>query len=233
MKIVIISDIHGNYDALSALPESYDELWVLGDLVNYGPQPGEVVDFVRDKATLTVRGNHDQCIGFGDNPRCSPAFWDMAESTRQFSSAVLGGAGKYYLRAMPERAEVMRGDTRFFLCHATPSDPLYEYRRVESDKWVDDCKRLNADVVLVGHTHTPFIRRFDRQVLLNPGSLGQPKTGKPDACYAVWEDGEVSLHTFPYPVERTVEKIRMMPVSMTIQHRLIAVLESGGIPPVN
>ncbi len=50
MKIVMISDIHGNFDALNALSESYDELWVLGDLVNYGPQPREVVDFVRQHA---------------------------------------------------------------------------------------------------------------------------------------------------------------------------------------
>lgn len=59
MKIVIISDIHGNFDALSALPEVYDELWVLGDLVNYGPDPVAAVDFVRSKAAVVVCGNHD------------------------------------------------------------------------------------------------------------------------------------------------------------------------------
>jgi fructose-1,6-bisphosphatase len=63
-KIVILSDIHGNYEALKALPEDYDELWVLGDLVNYGPQPSEVVEFVREKASLVVRGNHDDSVAF-------------------------------------------------------------------------------------------------------------------------------------------------------------------------
>ena len=229
MKIVIVSDIHGNYDALSALPESYDELWLLGDLVNYGPQPGEVVNFVKDKAFLAVRGNHDQCIGYGDDPRCSTAFRDMAQATRRYSSAIVSVAQKQYLRSLPQCAEAKRAHTRFFLCHATPSDFLYEYRSAESNKWLDDCVQLRADVILVGHTHMPFIRSFDRQVLVNPGSLGQPKTGNREACYAVWEDGQVSLRTFPYPIEKTIEKISLMPVDKVIQRQLISVLQSGGL----
>ena len=72
MKIVIISDLHGNYDALSALPESGDELWVLGDLVNYGPQPRAVLNFVRSHAAAVVRGNRDHAVGFDVDPRCTP-----------------------------------------------------------------------------------------------------------------------------------------------------------------
>jgi len=230
MKIVILSDIHGNYDALSALPESYDEYWVLGDLVNYGPEPGRVVDFVRNTTTTVVRGNHDQCIGYEDDPRCSAAFREMAEATRRFSNSVLTGEQKRYLRSLPEQAETTRDHTRFFLCHATPSDPLYEYRNADSRKWLDDCAQLRADVILVGHTHIPFVRPLGRQVLVNPGSLGQPKTGQSDACYAVWEEGQVSLRTFRYPVEKTIEKIRSMPLDKIIQQQLIAVLECGGRP---
>lgn len=230
MKIVIVSDIHGNYDALSALPESYDELWVLGDLVNYGPQPKEVVDFVKDKASLVVRGNHDQAIGYGDDPRCSRRFRDMAEATRRFSSAKLA-AEKPYLRSLPLQTITARSESRFFLCHATPSDPLYEYRTADSDKWADDCVQLSADVIFVGHTHIPFVRSFDRQVLVNPGSLGQPKTGKPDACYAVWENGRIELRSYAYPVAKTIDKIRLMPIGKGIQQDLIRVLESGGLPP--
>jgi len=231
MKIVIVSDIHGNLDALSALPEQYDELWVLGDLVNYGPEPKEVVDFVMEKADIVVRGNHDQCLGYGDDPRCSAQFREMAEATRRFSESVVTTSQKEYLRSLPERLELTRAQTRFFLCHATPSDPLYEYRRAESEKWIDECVQLRADVILVGHTHMPFIRSFNRQTLVNPGSLGQPKTGKPDACYAVWENGQVGLRSYKYPVGDTAAKIRAMPIAKDIQQKLIAVLESGGLPP--
>jgi putative phosphoesterase len=231
MKIVIVSDIHGNYDALESLPESYDELWVLGDLVNYGPEPKQVVDQVKEKATLVVRGNHDQSIGYGDDPRCSAQFREMAETTRRFSDAVLTSEQKLYLRSFPLRVEALRGGTRFFLCHATPSDPLYEYRKAESDRWSGDCAPLGADVILVGHTHTPFIRSVDRKTVVNPGSLGQPKTGTPDACYAVWEDGQVNLRRYSYPSDRTVEKIRRMPIDKNIQEKLVGVLKSGGLRP--
>ncbi|MGB6484295.1 MAG: metallophosphoesterase family protein [Candidatus Acidiferrales bacterium] len=230
MKIVIISDIHGNFDALSALPETYDELWVLGDLVNYGPQPKEVIDFVRDKATLAVRGNHDQSIGYGDDPRCSPRFREMAEATRQFSNAVVTSEQKLYLRSLLPQINLVRSQTRFFLCHATPTDPLYEYRKAESEKWVEDCTELDAAVILVGHTHIPFIRSLNGQTVVNSGSLGQPKTGKPDACYAVWENGQFSLRSYRYPIDKTIDKIRLMPVSKKIQQDLITVLESGGLP---
>jgi putative phosphoesterase len=230
MKIVILSDIHGNYDALESLPESYDELWVLGDLVNYGPEPKQVVKQVNEKATLVVRGNHDQSIGYGDDPRCSAKFREMAEVTRQFSDSVVTAEQKSYLRSLPLRVEAVRGGSRFFLCHATPSDPLYEYRMADSDRWSGDLAQLGADVILVGHTHTPFIRSVDGKTVVNPGSLGQPKTGTPDACYAVWEDGEVSLRHYAYPLDRTIEKIRLMPIGKNVQEKLIRVLRSGGTP---
>jgi len=231
MKIAIISDVHGNYDALSAFPESYDELWVLGDLVNYGPQPKEVVDFVRDNATVVVRGNHDQCIGYGDDPRCSQRFREMAEATRRFTEAVVTMNQRLYLCSFPLKLNLVREQTRFLLCHATPSDPLYEYRTEESEKWADESARLPADIILVGHTHIPFVRSFDGRTVVNPGSLGQPKTGKPEACYAVWENGRLDLRTYSYPVGKTAEKIRRMPVNSLIQQKLISVLECGGIPP--
>jgi len=101
MKIVIISDVHGNYDALSHLPEDYDQLWVLGDLVNYGPQPAEVVNFVRSRAAHVVRGNHDHCVGFGEALRCTPRFREMAEATRSYTDAILSEDDKKYLRNLP------------------------------------------------------------------------------------------------------------------------------------
>ncbi len=231
MKIAIISDVHGNYDALSAFPESYDELWVLGDLVNYGPQPKEVIDLVRDKATAVVRGNHDQCIGYGDDPRCSPQFREMAEATRRFTEAVVTSEQRLYLCSFPLKLDIVRDRTLFLLCHATPSDPLYEYRTEASDKWKDDCARLPADIILIGHTHIPFVRYIDGRIIMNPGSLGQPKTGKPEACYGVWDNGRVHLRTYSYPVGKTAEKIRRMPVASFIQQKLISVLQAGGMPP--
>jgi predicted phosphodiesterase len=81
VNILIISDVHGNAEALNALNDSYDELWVLGDLVTYGPEPAEIVRQLRQGASLIVRGNHDHAVGYDVDPRCSPKFRAMAEAT--------------------------------------------------------------------------------------------------------------------------------------------------------
>jgi len=229
MKIVIISDLHGNFDALSALREHYDELWVLGDLVNYGPQPSRVVDFIRARAALIVRGNHDQAVGFDEDPRCAPRYREMAEQTRRFSLSVLTNSEKEFLRKLPLQVETKRGDTRFYLCHAKPSDPLYGYCAEESDLWGAELQQVQTDVLLVGHTHTPFIRKIGGQIVANPGSLGQPKTGKPDACYAVWEDGRLELRQFHYPVESAVARLDNLPLSREVRQDLTTVLRTGSL----
>jgi putative phosphoesterase len=231
MKIVIISDLHANCEALSALPETYDELWVLGDIVNYGPQPKETVEFVRNNASVTVRGNHDHAVGYDTDSRCTPAYAGMAEETRQFSLSALSNSDKEFLRNLPLSVVTQRNETRFYLCHAMPSDPLYGYCPRDSEQWEQEALRVQADFILVGHTHTPFIRQAGGKTIVNPGSLGQPKTGGTEACYAVWQNHSFELKSFPYPIEATITKIRSMPVSKEVQDSLIAVLRSGGELP--
>src|ERR1700691_5675619 len=101
MKIVVISDIHANLEALNALPEWGDELWVLGDLVDYGPNPREVVSLLRSRAELVIRGNHDQAVGFEDDPRCNPRFRKMALETRDFTIRMINGDLTRYLQQLP------------------------------------------------------------------------------------------------------------------------------------
>jgi putative phosphoesterase len=229
LKIVIIADLHGNYEALQALPEGYDELWALGDLVNYGPEPAAVVDFVKDKSTVTVRGNHDHSIGYDVDPRCTPRYHKMAEATRQYTASVLSSDQKEFLRELPLHVELQRQDKRFYVCHAKPSDPLHGYCPEDSDDWVHEVDGVPADVVIVGHTHTPFIRRIGDRQVVNPGSLGQPKTGKPDACYAVWADGAFELKSFPYAVDKTVGRLQALSFPHDVEKDLITVLRTGSV----
>ncbi len=232
MRIVIVSDIHGNFDALSKLPEKYNELWVLGDLVNYGPEPGAVIDFVNSNAWLIVRGNHDHAVGFNEDPRCSARFREMAEATRRFTDSVLSFGHKHFLQQLPPFAETERGNTRFYLSHAIPSNPLFGYCEADSSQWFEEIKSVDADVILVGHTHVPALRTFGRRFVVNPGSLGQPKTGSPEARYAIWEDGKIELKSYSYPVEPAVAKVQALPIQDTLRHELSAILRTGEVPPV-
>lgn len=228
MRIAIISDIHANFEAVQAFRETYDELWVVGDLVNYGPAPGAVVDWVRQHASRAIRGNHDHAIGFDTDPRCSIPYQAMAAETGRYTASVLTDEQKSYLRSLPLSIERVLNGQRVCLFHAIPSDPLFGYLPAESDRWVEELEVSGADLLIVGHTHTPFIRQFGPKTVLNPGSLGQPKTGNPDACYAVWQDGNVELKTYPYSYERTVEAIRSLPICTSIQDQLVHVLVTGG-----
>ena len=150
LKIVIITDLHGNCEALRCLPEAHDELWVLGDLVNYGPDPAAVVDIVKAKSTVTVRGNHDHSIGYEVDPRCGARYQKMAETTRQYTASVLNKSQKEFLRELPLHVDLQRQNKRFYLCHAKPSDPLYGYCPEDSDDWIREVDSVPADVLLVG-----------------------------------------------------------------------------------
>jgi putative phosphoesterase len=231
MKICIISDLHANLEALEALPAEYDELWVLGDLVNYGPDPAAIIDFVRSRASTVIRGNHDHSVGFDTDCRCSPRFRSMAEATRDFTASILSTTDKQYLRKLATSARRQVDGKIFSMCHATPSDPLYEYRAPDSPLW-ERPEELTpiADIILAGHTHLQFSRRVGERVIANPGSLGQTKAGDPRARYAMWHEGRLDLKTLEYPVEKTVAKILSMPLSDLVKRDLIQVLRTGRSP---
>ena len=228
MKLLILSDIHGNLDALDAIRKSYDELWVLGDIVNYGPEPGEALEAVRATASIVVQGNHDHAVGHCDDSRWSARFREVAEATRRFTSSQLSGSQKAYLRSLPVKVQVEREGVRFYLTHATPSDHHYGRIAADSDDWVAELERLDADVLLVGHSHMPFIRRIGGKVIVNPGSVGQPRSGDARASYAVWDDGEFILRKAHYPVETTIAKLKLLGFKETVEQELAATLRTGG-----
>lgn len=231
MKIVIISDIHANLAALATFPESqYDQLWCIGDLVDYGPNPHEVVEWVRTNATVVLRGNHDYAAGFNADPQCSSRYKKLAAETLRLTLQLCTKEDLSYLKNLPVYREILVGSTRFYLVHATPTDPLFGYCPEHSPAWREQVNCIDADVLVVGHTHTPFLRREGKTTILNPGSLGQPKTGRPQACYAIWEDGEMFLKEYEYPIEETIRGIRAMPIAPDDQDALITVLRTGEVP---
>jgi putative phosphoesterase len=228
MKIAIVSDIHANLAALEAFPEEdYDQLWCLGDLVDYGPRPHEVIQWVRNHATAAVRGNHDHAVGFGVDPQCSLPYKRLASETMRYTQGVCTKDDLGFLRDLPVQKNVALGTQRFYLVHAAPTDPLFGYRPQASELWDKEIQWINGDVLVVGHTHTPFIRQVGGCTIVNPGSLGQPKTGRSLACYAVWEDGEISLKEYQYPLQKTIRQLWEMPLSKQDIEELIAVLKTG------
>jgi protein phosphatase len=228
MRVVIISDVHANMEALEALPTTGDQLWVLGDLVNYGPDPVAVVDWIREHAAVVVQGNHDRAAATGEDPRCSAPFRELSCAMLAYTRANQRLDQREYLGGLPLTSAVKVEGFSFFLCHAAPSQPLFGYVTADSPQWEKESEIAAANVLLTGHTHIPFIRTSGERIVANPGSIGQPKTGSPVASYAVW-DGRLELHSYRYDCETTARKIEKLPIPQNVKSDLIGVLRTGGL----
>jgi predicted phosphodiesterase len=165
--------------------------------------------------------------GEGNAARVGPIKSNL-KATRRFTSSQLSGAQKAYLRSLPVKVQAEREGVRFYLTHATPSDPHYGRIAPNLDDWVAELEKLDADVLLVGHTHVPFIRRIGGKVIVNPGSVGQPRSGDARASYAVWDHGEFILRKAHYPVETTIAKLKLLGFKETVEQELAATLRTGG-----
>jgi putative phosphoesterase len=232
MKILVISDLHANWPALEAVlsAESFDRLFVIGDLVSYGPHPQEVVEFVQGRADLVVRGNHDNALALAVDCRCAPSSKPLAEATRAVHRTLLSADQIQWLGHIPLTATAREVGRTFYAVHASPRDHLFRYTLIPtaSDEHVrKQVGAVRADYVLLGHTHFPMLRRAGRRLVLNPGSVGQPRDGDPRAAYAVIEDGVVTLKRAAYDIERTVGDLKQMPLARAVVDQLSAILRSG------
>ncbi len=166
------------------------------------------------------------------NSRCSAPFREMARAMQEYTESVLSEDRKSFLRQLPQTARASAGGRRFFLCHATPSDPLYAYMPKDASEWAAEAATADADFILAGHTHNPFILNAAGLQVANPGSVGQPKHGRPEACYALWEDGVFTFRSHAYDVEKTVSKLRALPIEPRISRALAETLMTGRGPAV-
>lgn len=232
MRILVISDIHANWPALQAIidAEPYDCLMVGGDLVSYGPHPSEVVDFIRSHATMCVRGNHDEALAHDVDCRCAPASKPLAEATRAVHRSMLSHSQVRYLGSIPLTGELRVDDKTLFSVHASPQEHLYRYTLtpdLPEARLQAEITGVVGDLILLGHTHFPMIRRIGGQIVINPGSVGQPRDGDPRASYAVIVDGVHELRRAAYDIERTVRDLRAISLAPAIANELTSILRNG------
>lgn len=224
MRILILSDIHANYVALKAVIEAekeYDRLFFLGDIVDYGTQPGPCLDFIRQNADLVIRGNHDQALGFDAECGCRGDFLSMSLTTRAWHRTLLSDEDRAYLRMLPLEAWTTVAGRNFYLTHGAPG-AINRY--CERDAIIETVADVDAEVVLVGHTHVQWARQVDGRWIANPGSVGLARDWGGEACYAIWEDGVGTLHRIPYPVEQSVSEVEESPLDAEVKKALVHVL---------
>ncbi len=233
MRILIFSDLHSNLEALSALnmcETPPDALFFLGDAIGYGPDPAACVAWLRAYVQHAVRGDHDHATATGAEFAASAEDDALARATCEHTLRQLRSDDLRWLAALPTTARIELGGARFFLAHASPRAPLtraLDIATASENSLRAEFEGIDADVILLGHTHVPAIRRAGSAHLVNPGSLGQPRHGSPSATYAVWEDGHLQIKHIDYDSHPTQNKLRLMMLDPEITERLEEILAHG------
>jgi predicted phosphodiesterase len=239
MRIAVLSDIHGNLPALEAVLSAlapYDAVWQLGDIVGYGPQPDEVVERLAAEHALGVRGNHDSAaIGLLD----TDSFNDDARAAVEWTAERIAPRTREWLSALPLRSV----DEPFTMVHGSPRDPTWEYIYSASVARAN-LAAFATPHCLVGHTHIPLVfRQRDGRVegvqvgaaasyefgaerlVVNPGSVGQPRDGDPRASALILDTNARTLEW--RRVEYPVERVQKLMTQLGLPRRLIARLQFG------
>jgi predicted phosphodiesterase len=227
MRCLVLSDIHSNLEAFQAVLDdagAVEQVWCLGDVVGYGPDPNDCVELLRSLPHLCISGNHDWAtLGKLDLDDFNPD----AREANLWNRQELFDENLAYLDGQPEK--LVEG--QFTLSHGSPRHPIWEYIIYTATAQAN-FSFFDTPICLVGHTHTPVIFRLesrddtevcepmapalDRPVslaaarfIVNPGSVGQPRDGDPRASYAILDTEALTVEhrRVAYPVEKTQAKM--------------------------
>ena len=215
MEVGVISDVHGNKVALEAVLDDMppvDALVCAGDVVGYNPCPADCVEAMRERSVPTVMGNHDRAVvtdsGF--------AFNSMAGAGVQHARETLNESHVEWLAGLPRsRCEF---DGRVKLVHDHPEDQdHYTFPEEFGRHLLGD-----EGVLVLGHTHVQYHEEYDDGIVMNPGSVGQPRDSDPRAAYAVLdlEDLSVTEHRAAYDIDRVKQAVAEAGLPSRIGERL-------------
>jgi predicted phosphodiesterase len=241
MRFAFISDIHGNLEALEAVfdditQQTVDEIVCLGDIVGYGANPNECAELVREKCTAILLGNHDAAAV---NLLGTHHFNSHAKIAIEWTASNLKNDIRSFLLSLPLTA----ARETLTLVHSTPYEPNMWYYITSLEEAAFNFQYFDTAACLVGHTHIPIIIVMDKQkevyvhqnlhinlkemndarLLINVGSVGQPRDRNPDSCYAILDtsSGDFSYRRIPYNIEKTQSKMRKIKMPDFLISRLV------------
>lgn len=229
MKIAVISDIHSNLVALSTalrhiMEQDVDEIFCLGDIVGYGPDPGPCVDLVQKVCKVCVRGNHDEAVALERGVEVLPRDGQFAarHNREQLSDSQIS-----FLANLPY-THVEHGCT---FVHATPRDPELWVRFDSISDVAVQFEHMQTPICFIGHTHMPAVMadrigvfrvRKGPRYIINCGSVGQPRDSDPRLSYGVFDTDEILYkhHRIQYDIKETAERILSAGMPRSLASRL-------------
>ena len=243
MRYAIVADIHANLTAFMAVLEDIErrgeveEMWCLGDIVGYGPDPHECIELLRQTNHVCVAGNHDlAAVGRIETTEFNPD----AVAASEWTTGQLTARDKDYIKSLP----LVIDKEDFTLVHGSPREPIWEYVLSISGAR-ENFAYFKSKFCLVAHTHVPAVFNYDeggdcsfhpfsaneelvlggKRLIINPGAVGQPRDGDPRASYAIYDSKSRRLRLYRVPYDIAATQARM--VEQKLPMRLVARLSHG------
>ena len=214
MRLALVSDIHGNHYALTAVltairQKKIDTLLITGDFVGYYFWPVEVMQLLETWNVVAIRGNHERML---EKARTDKNFLQMVNS--KYGSGLnialdqLDSIAIDWLTGLPDSLVYDSHNSRLLLCHGSPWDgDEYVYPDTERET-LDKYTSLDVQWVVQGHTHYPMIRKFGDVTVINPGAVGQPRNRQPGAQWAMLDTVSTKIEHFceQYDISQVVNE---------------------------
>jgi diadenosine tetraphosphatase ApaH/serine/threonine PP2A family protein phosphatase len=239
MRTAILTDIHANFEALTACiaaaeKEGVDRFVCLGDTVGYGADPNVACDIVRTKCQFAVLGNHDAAVA---GRMDYSYYYAAAREVLDWTALQLSPENMEWLRGLP----YSRSEGEVTYGHASPRDPAafeYVFALEQAEDLLERAGHL-AHLTFIGHSHLQrafllgeqvkdvwserVVIEEGRKYLCSIGSCGQPRDYDPRSCFGIWDDGKktVEFHRVPYDAEKTARKILEAGLSPHFARRLL------------
>jgi len=222
VRIALLSDVHANLPALEAVLRDVDrhgpdEVWCAGDLLGYYPWPNEVLEALRERGVRSIRGNHDRAVLGGD----MSWFNELAAVAVRWTRTAVTAGSLNYLASLEDRMRVRVPEGLVVaMYHGSPrDDDEYVPPWAASESILREAR---ADVVVLGHTHLPMAFRYRAGLLVNPGSVGQPRDGDPRAAWGLLDTrtGAFEVRRVPYDIGTVVKEVHRAGLPSELGERL-------------
>ncbi len=223
VRLAVLADVHANLPALQAVLAEVDRvspegIWVAGDLVGYNPWPNEVLQILKERHVRAIRGNHDRAAVGGE----TFGFNELAAAAVRWTRIHLTPASVGYLNSLEDRMRGTMPEGVVAMYHGSPrNDDEYVFPWAADEAIV---RMAGAPFVVLGHTHLPMIFPFRSGLLVNPGSVGQPRDGDPRAAWGLLDLARRSFEVrrVKYDIDGLATEIRRAGLPHELADRLYA-----------